>query len=43
MTFGMRGAPVFELHVALEKKVSHGYPVWRILEADARVFDNLIF
>lgn len=43
MTIGMHREPVFKLCVALEKKVSHGYSVSSIFEADAHVFDILIF
>lgn len=41
--FGMHSVPIFKLRVALEKKVSHGYRVYSIFEADAHVFDILIF
>lgn len=39
MTFGLHTVPIFKLRVALEKKVSDGYRVCSIFEADERVFD----
>ena len=42
MTFGMHTVSIFKLCLALEKKVSHGYRVYSIFEADAHVFDILI-